>query len=259
MSLPDSDSLAALTAEGWALRLETERPQKIILTRGQTHRMVAAVFTITARNAGTEVRNYMISARLSGAEDDPESALTTELAKTVSEISAARVSALLDQGATLPETAAGAVPLVVAAAGIGNGDLASVIITAGADPTETDPDTGRSAMHIAAINGVFAGGDAPANPWVDADTSPGNFVQKFLNALAITGGAFDWNATDNDGGRALDYSAERFLFYEFLSDQRRGILIAADLMRREGGAECSPAIAADSANQRTCLGVFSSP
>ena len=259
LSLPDSDSLAALTAEGWALRLETERPQKIILTRGQTHRMVAAVFTITARNAGTEVRNYMISARLSGAEDDPESALTTELAKTVSEISAARVSALLDQGATLPETPAGAVPLVVAAAEIGNGDLASVIITAGADPTETDPDTGRNAMHIVAINGVFAGGDAPANPWVDADTSPGNFVQKFLNALAITGGAFDWNATDNDGKRALDYSAERFLFYEFLSDQRRGILIAADLMRREGGAECSPAIAADSANQRTCLGVFSSP
>ena len=259
LQLPDAETLATLTAEGWTLRLEAGRPQKIVLTRNETHRMVAAVFTITAKNGGTDVRHYMISARLSSAVDDPDSALATELAKAVAEIDTALVSALLDQGATLPETAAGAVPAVVAAAGIGNGDLASVLITAGADPAATDPDTGRNAIHIIAINGVFASGDTPANPWVDADNSPGNFVQKFLNALDITGGAFDWNATDDDGKRAMDYWAERFLFYQFLSDERRGILTASDLARREANAECSPAIAGDSANQRTCLGVFSSP
>ena len=259
LELPDAETLATLTAEGWTLRLEAGRPQKIVLTRNETHRMVAAVFTITAKNGGTDVRHYMISARLSSAVDDPDSALATELAKAVAEIDTALVSALLDQGATLPETAADAVPAVVAAAGIGNGDLASVLITAGADPAATDPDTGRNAIHIIAINGVFASGDAPANPWVDADNSPGNFVQKFLNALDITGGAFDWNATDDDGKRAMDYWAERFLFYQFLSDERRGILTASDLARREANAECSPAIAGDSANQRTCLGIFSSP
>ena len=67
LSLPDENALTVLENIGLSFRLETARPRRIVAVRNEMTMTMAAVFTITARNGGTVVRHYIISANVESA------------------------------------------------------------------------------------------------------------------------------------------------------------------------------------------------
>ena len=148
LSLPAADELTVLASVGWTLRLEAERPHRVVLTRGETTRKVAAVFTITAKYNGAAVRHYMVSARLESAVDNPDAALAAEMTMLSPDL--ARVRDFLNQGADADQMSADGETFMLQAARKDLPLLVSVLITAGANPDARSPATGRQAPHHAA-------------------------------------------------------------------------------------------------------------
>ena len=181
LPLPEAEALAALANAGWDLRLDAaERPRRVVLARGETTSRQAAVFTITARHNGADARRYIVSARLEGAETDPDAALFAELSKSAPE--AARVMDLFRQGATLATVQAdAAATLMLQAARDGSHLLVSVLITAGTDPDAREPGTARQVPHVAARE---------FRPEV---------LRHYIAAVGQVGHSYDWNSlSDNN-------------------------------------------------------------
>ena len=188
LPLPTADELAALADNGWNLRLETDRPHRIVLTRSETTRKAAAVFTITARSGNADVRHYMVSARLASAEEDPDAELAAELATRPDHFisQARRVKALFNQGATLRmEHAAAAGTVMIVAAKINDPALVSILITAGAPPGTRDSLDLRQVPHIAAHN-----------KWPP-------LLQHYIAAIGQVGYSYNWNSVATRSPLAL--------------------------------------------------------
>ena len=186
LPLPETDELTILASLGWTLRLDAaERPHRVVLERAATTLTAAAVFTITARNGGTDVRHYRVSARLSIMVDDPSAELFAELSKASPD--ASWVSELFRQGATLAPTQADeAGALMLQAARDDNPPLVSVLITAGADSDAHIPGNNRQVPHFAA-RGLRL-----------------EVLRHYIAAIGLAGHEYDWNSAA-DAGTPLQF------------------------------------------------------
>ena len=151
LSLPEEAALTMLASIGWTLRVDAaERPRRAVLARGETTRLMAAVFTITAQYEGADVRHYIVSARLEGAEDDPDAALAAEVRAPSPDV--ARAASLMNQGADMEQVNGDGETLLLQAARSGRHLLVSVMITAGADPGARNAQLNFQVFHWAVIN-----------------------------------------------------------------------------------------------------------
>ena len=180
LSLPETEALTALASVGWTLRVdEAERPRRVVLERGGTTRKVAAVFTITARNGSEDVRRYMVSARLAGAEANPDAALAAEVAKDSP--NPARIAELLDQGANVNQTDDNGEALLLQMAKTGRHSAVSILITLGANPEARSPTTNRQVPHWAARDGRL------------------EVLRYYIAAVGHVGYSYDWNDSADAG------------------------------------------------------------
>ena len=183
LSLPEAEALTVLASIGWTLRLETERPRRVVLTRGETARKVAAVFTITAQYGGTVVRHYRVSARLASAADDPDAALAAEVAKDAPDL--ARIADLANQGANVNQMDNAGEALLLQAARAGKYLAVSVLIILGAHPDARSPGNNRQVPHWAAFDGQL------------------ELLRHYIAAIGQFGHSHDWNDVA-DGMTSLD-------------------------------------------------------
>ena len=179
LPLPEAEALTVLASIGWTLRLETERPRRVVLTRGETARKVAAVFTITAQYGGTVVRHYRVSARLASAVDDPDAALAAEMTMLSPDLS--RVRDFLNQGADTEQVDNGGDTLLLQAARNDRHLLMSILITAGANPDARSPTSSRQVPHWAARNLRL------------------EVLRHYIAAIGRVGHSYDWSSSSDVG------------------------------------------------------------
>ena len=174
LSLPEEAALTMLASIGWTLRLDAaERPRRAVLARGETTRLMAAVFTITAQYEGADVRHYIVSARLEGAEDDPDAALAAEVRAPSPDV--ARAASLMNQGADMEQVNDDGETLLLQAARSGRHLLVSVMITAGANPGARSPANDRQVPH-----------------WAARDLRL-EVLRHYIAAVGRVGYSYDWN------------------------------------------------------------------
>ena len=168
-------------------------------------------------------------------------ALIAEVAKPPGAANPATVVALLNLPGGDPnaEDAADR-PLLIVAARNGHARIVSILVTAGADPTATDPSfyNWNVPQHAAAYLPAAAAGPRALRASV---------LYHFGDALDVVGGGgsagFDWNR--QDGGRALDLLAQAEDRRPVPAGENADMLHQmADYIRARGG-EC------DSATERT--------
>ena len=179
LPLPEAEALTVLASIGWTLRLEAERPRRVVLTRGETARKVAAVFTITAQYGGTVVRHYRVSARLASAVDDPDAALAAEMTMLSPDLS--RVRDFLNQGADTEQVDNGGDTLLLQAARNDRHLLMSILITAGANPDARSPTSSRQVPHWAARNLRL------------------EVLRHYIAAIGRVGHSYDWSSSSDIG------------------------------------------------------------
>ena len=154
--------------------------------------------------------------------------LLTELRKPRGSAAAARVRQLLGRlsDVNLHPDPLG-VPLLIVAATVGHAEIVSILATAGADASATDPTAGgwNVVHHMAGT--VAAGGIAMFRLSV---------LRSFGGALEALGesASFDWNATDDDGRRALDILSESAA--NFAGGNPRHMEQMADYLRARGAS-----------------------
>ena len=185
LALPEADELTVLASIGWTLRLEAERPHRVVLTRGETTRKVEAVFTITAQYGGTVVRHYMVSARLAGAVDDPDAALAAEM--TMLSPNASLAADLVSQGADVEQANNEGDTLLLQAARNNRAQAVSILIAVGADPAARTPGVSRQVPHLAAIDGHL------------------ELLRHYIAAIGQVGRSYDWNDVESSGYTPLDW------------------------------------------------------
>ena len=205
---------AGATANGWALQLNSARPQQIVLSRTATadpETTPEGVFTVTITREGggtTPVREARISADFVGNLGDK---LVAELSEATPDL--ASVVALLDDGAN-PNAVRESqnpherIPVLLLAALSLNADAVSILITAGADPETAHPDPAEHdnpLPHLMAINKCGSG--TPARDWTDSL----QVLRHFNDALAVAGKTYDYAHSAGDSNTtALGYLIERF-------------------------------------------------
>ena len=185
LALPDANALTVLASIGWTLRLDAaERPRRVVLARGETTSKQAAVFTITARFNGADVRRHMVSARLESAADDPDAALAAEL--TMLSPSPSLVADFLKQGATLRASQTGKAGEVMLQAAAGNmPEAVDILIAAGADLGARHPATGRQIPHWAAAHLRL------------------EELRRYIAAIGQSGYSYNWSSADAAGDTPL--------------------------------------------------------
>ena len=213
LALPDANALAVLASIGWTLRLDAaERPHRVVLERGETTSMRAAMFTITAQFNGADVRHYMVSARLESAEADPNAALAEELAKDAPD--SARIAELLNQGADVNHTDDGGEALLIRMARADKYLAVSILITLGADPEARSPTTNRQVPHWAAREVRL------------------EVLRHYIAAIGRVGHSHDWN-NGSDAGTPLR------IFQNWHGNDRSAEALEVAALIYERGGRCS--------------------
>ena len=174
-------------------------------------------------------------------------ALIAEVAKPPGAANPATVVALLNLPGGDPNAKDAADrPLLIVAARNGHARIVSILVTAGADPTATDPSfyNWNVPQHAAAYLPAAAAGPRALRASV---------LYHFDDALNVVGGGgsagFDWNR--QDGGRALDLLAQAEDRRPAPAGENAGIIYQmADYIRARGG-ECDSA--AEKTRRRICI------
>ena len=174
-------------------------------------------------------------------------ALIAEVAKPPGAANPATVVALLNLPGGDPNAKDAADrPLLIVAARNGHARIVSILVTAGADPTATDPSfyNWNVPQHAAAYLPAAAAGPRALRASV---------LYHFGDALDVVGGGgsagFDWNR--QDGGRALDLLAQAEDRRPAPAGENAGIIYQmADYIRARGG-ECDSA--AEKTRRRICI------
>ena len=205
---------AGATANGWALQLNSARPQQIVLSRTATadpETTPEGVFTVTITREGggtTPVREARISADFVGNLGDK---LVAELSEATPDL--ASVVALLDDGAN-PNAVRESqnpherIPVLLLAALSLNADAVSILVTADANISVAHPDPAEHnnpLPHLMAINKCGSG--IPGRDWTESL----QVLRHFNNALAVAGKTYDYAHSAGDSNTtALGYLIERF-------------------------------------------------
>ena len=195
--LVGSDILATLTTLGWGLTLNTEaEPEEAILSRTQAADMAGydVVFTLAMTAMGTVAAEDVHYARVDAAiPNDDYLALLDAVRNGDASTVALKLSAL--GTAYVDAEDVSGVPLHLLAAGLGHGDVVSVLITFG-----FDPDARHADYDNGAIPHMMARYDGPDIP----RTKKRDVVRHFGDAISVRATLFDWNALDDNDDRMLD-------------------------------------------------------
>ena len=201
-----SDVLTSLTANGWGVSQQAsprhDNPD-MLLTRERPglETDAAAIFTVTVTSAaGTGSQAIYVSAT---------TALESDAVSLAAAVKAGDVAATRFWLATLGAKALTAqtqddppIPLLIAAAVRGHGEVASVLVTFGVDVNARHPDSSppHDGNNVPFLMADF-GNDSALGL---TRTQRREMIEHFGNAIAVRGTTFAWNEADSSGGSLPD-------------------------------------------------------
>ena len=228
-----STVLSSLSVNGWSATVMADvSPPEFVVSRARVQPVrggdAAAVFTLTMTSAaGADSRFVALS--LDAVSADREALVSSVLEGEVSDarfwLATLGVSALDAQTLDDPP-----VPLLIAAAMRGRGEMVSVLVTFGFDP---DVRNGFPPLNVPLLMAGFAGAiqaDGTELPRADK----WNVLRHFGDAVKVRGTLFDWNDPPSRNGhvsRYLDLSRSR---ESADSDSAATLLQMADYMLAQG-------------------------
>ena len=227
LPMPSNEKTAELGARGWALRASFSAAGRHQMILSRTRSGAAdgpAVFTVTMASYGGELAREF---RVHAMQNNPDLARLRVAARAGEFLAVQTIMAGLSHTNRNPVDGDGVTPLLLAAAALGEAEVVSVMIAAGANPLSRHP-----LMHDFTVPHLVA--SRLVNFSADERLA---LLRHFEGAVSVSGGEFDWNLHDALGISPLEHI---LLVYEESPSERATLPLASDVMLRNGASCGNP-------------------